>query len=80
KLEQRLGKGWTGTLYADVGGFGIGSSSDITFQASGSIGYEIDDTFTVVTGYRFLRIEREIDQADITVDTSGPFLGAKIKF
>lgn len=80
KLMQQLGKDWTGTLYGDVGGFGIGSSSDITFQASASVGYQIDDTFTVVTGYRFLRIEREIDNAEITVDTAGPFLGAKIKF
>lgn len=80
KLEQQLGKNWSGTLYADVGGFGIGSSSDITFQASASAGYQIDDTFTLVGGYRFLRIEREIDNAEITVDTSGPFLGAKIRF
>ncbi|MEO0872690.1 MAG: hypothetical protein AAFY19_12155 [Pseudomonadota bacterium] len=80
KLEQKFSKDWSGTLYADVGGFGIGSSSDITFQASASAGYQIDDTFTVVAGYRFLRIEREIDNAEITVDTSGPFLGAKIKF
>ncbi|MEO0698712.1 MAG: hypothetical protein AAFY81_03225 [Pseudomonadota bacterium] len=80
KLVQQLGKDWTGTLYGDVGGFGIGSSSDITFQASASVGYQLDDTFTVVTGYRFLRIEREIDNAEITVDTSGPFLGSKIKF
>ena len=75
-----MGEDWSGTLYDDVGGFGISSSSDITFQALASVGYQIDDTFCVVTGYRFLRIEREIDPAEITVDTSGPFLGAKIKF
>ncbi len=65
---------------ADVGGFGIGDSSDLTWQGSIGFGYRFNERWSTRTGYRYLSIKREFGGADITTEISGPLLGVQISF
>ena len=47
---------------ADVGGFGVGS--DLTWQASASLGWQINETWSTELGYRYMNIDY----------TDGPFI------
>ncbi len=80
RLNQRFNEKWYGVAYADVGGFGIGDSADLTWQASAGLGYRFNEKWSTVGGYRHLTIEREFDRADVEADISGPFLGVQVKF
>lgn len=80
RVNRRFSENWYGVAYADVGGFGIGDSSDLTWQASAGLGYRFNDQWSMLGGYRHLTIEREFDRADITADISGPFLGVQARF
>jgi len=71
---------WFTVAYADVGGFGIGESSDLTWQGSIGLGYRINESVSTRSGFRYLSIEREFDRADISTDVSGPFLGVQVTF
>lgn len=80
RVSHQFSDRWHGVAYADVGGFGIGDSSDLTWQAFAGVGYRIDETWSAVGGYRHLTIERSFDNFDISVDVSGPFLGFQASF
>lgn len=75
-LNERL----AGVVFADVGGFGIGESSDLTWQAAAGIEYQINESWSAVGGYRHLAIERSSHDVDFTVDVSGPYLGFRRSF
>ena len=64
----------------DVGGFGIGDSSDLSWQAFGAVGYRFNETWSAELGYRYLSIEREIDNSHVTLDMYGPVLGVTARF
>lgn len=80
RVTRQFNDRWYGTAYADVGGFGIGDSSDLTWQAFAGGGYRINDTWSAVGGYRHLVIEREFDRSAVTVEVSGPFIGFQASF
>jgi hypothetical protein len=80
RFSQQFNDNWYGVAYADVGGFGIGDSSDLTWQAFAGAGYRFSETWSVAGGYRNLTIEREFGPLDVTSDVSGPFLGFQARF
>jgi hypothetical protein len=71
-----VGDGFFVNAAADVGGFGL--SSDITWQALGTVGYSFNENWEVRAGYRYLAVdypylgERSID---LDVAFSGPIIG-----
>lgn len=69
---------WFGTLYLDAGGFGVGSEE--TRQAAIGIGYNLNDRWSLLGGWRYLDFERRKDGNTIDFQQSGLLLGASYRF
>lgn len=76
----RLSEDWFVVGFADAGGFGIGSSSELSWQVFGAVGYRFNETWSAELGYRYLSIEQEVDDADVTLDMYGPLIGVTARF
>ncbi|WP_148235268.1 hypothetical protein [Parvularcula bermudensis] len=80
RLHRNYGPKLYGVAFGEVGGFGIGDSADLTWQAFGGVGYRINDRWSVLGGYRELSIEREFGPTDVDAKLSGPVLGLQTPF
>jgi hypothetical protein len=74
RLSERFGL----TVYADVGGFGVGS--DLTWQVLGTLDWQATDWLRVHAGYRHLAFDVDRNRLNLDVSLSGPILGATIRF
>jgi hypothetical protein len=66
------------TLYGDVGGFDAGSR--LTWQAVGSLDYELGASTTLRAGWRYLSVDRTRGGFSLGVGFNGPFLAATFRF
>lgn len=82
RLHRQFNDRWHGVAFADVGGFGIDGSSDLTWQAFAGVGYRFNKTWSAFGGYRNMTVEQSADNADfeVEVDVHGPFLGVQASF
>lgn len=68
----------------DIGGFGIGSSSNFTWNAVGLIGYDVSRNKTLYAGYRYLDVDYDDGSGtslfEYEVTTSGPLVGLAFRF
>ena len=71
---------WFARGYADVGGFGIGDASELSWQVYAGGGYVINETWAVEFGYRHLSFEKELDRVTLEMDQSGPLIGLNARF
>jgi opacity protein-like surface antigen len=71
---------WYATGVADIGGFGIGDASELSYQALVTVGYRFNDTWSVQGGYRYIGIDKTLNGRDVTLDLSGPLLGVTARF
>jgi opacity protein-like surface antigen len=71
---------WTARVFGDIGGFGIGDSSDLSWEFVGTLSYVLSDRWSMQIGYRHLSIKQEIDGIDAKVGLSGPVIGASASF
>lgn len=78
KLQHSLTDKWSVNLTGEYGGFGV--ASDTTWQALGAVGYNINDKWALLGGYRHQSIDYSKDGFIYDMETSGPFLGAKYSF
>jgi len=78
KLTHTFTNKWYCNLNAEYGGFGV--SSDSTWQALAAIGYNINDSWALLGGYRHQSIDYSKDGFIYDMETSGPFLAAKYSF
>lgn len=78
KLSHAFTDKWYANLTGEYGGFGV--SSDNTWQALGALGYNINEKWALLGGYRYQSIDYAKDGFIYDMDTSGPFLGAKYTF
>jgi opacity protein-like surface antigen len=69
---------WTGVLYADYGGFGLGS--DKTYQLTAGLTWQFTQRFSAKAGYRYVYQDYEKDGFVWDVTSSGPLLGLGIRF
>lgn len=69
---------WFATAFVDIGGFG--GDADSTWQAFGSIGYQLGARWSVQGGWRHLSIRKEIAGQDVSIDLDGPLLGFTYRF
>lgn len=78
RANLALAERWSALLYADVGGFGVGSDS--TSQLLGTVNYQISDRAYVSGGYRRLNVDYASGgtRADVTLD--GPLVGLTWRF
>ena len=63
-------------LLGNVGGFGIGSASDLTWEAMAAIGWRLNESLTLRAGYRALGVERGSGSNEANLVLHGPILGA----
>ncbi|MBW2236914.1 MAG: hypothetical protein JRG85_16150 [Deltaproteobacteria bacterium] len=71
-LTQRLQLIATG----DVGGFGIGSAADVTWQALGVVGWRIGESWSLQLGYRAIGVDLDRGVNSLDLVAHGPILGA----
>ncbi|MGI1664238.1 porin family protein [Palleronia sp. KMU-117] len=79
-LSVPLSDRWFARSYADVGGFGIGDGSELSWQIYVGGGYIINQTWAVEFGYRHLSIEKDLDRATLNMDQAGPLVGVTARF
>lgn len=68
------------TGLVDVGGFGIGSSSDLTWQVQGTVDYSFTERVIGRLGYRYMSIDRDRGDLALDMDMSGPVIGVTWRF
>jgi opacity protein-like surface antigen len=77
RLTTQLSDKVSAGLFADYGGF---SSDSSTWQAALTVGYALNENWTLRGGYRYMEFDREIDRRDFSLDQSGLLLGATYSF
>lgn len=77
RLSTQLSDTVSATLFADYGGF---SSDSTTWQTAVTVGYALNERWTLRGGYRYMEFDREIDGRDFSLDQSGLLLGATYNF
>lgn len=80
RYSARLNDAWTAGVALDYGGFGIGSASDETWQAVATVGYALNDNWSLLAGYRHLHVDQESDGIPYKLKLSGPMLGVNWRF
>lgn len=77
RLSTQLSDKLSAAFFADYGGLNGDSS---TWQAVVTMGYALNDHWTLRGGYRYMEFEREIDGRDFSMDQSGFLVGATYNF
>lgn len=80
RLTVPLSENWFAMGLIDVGGFGIGEASDLSWQVLASFGYNFSDTWSARFGYRYLSIEKEFGGSDVNLELYGPIIGITARF
>jgi hypothetical protein len=68
------------SVRGDVGGFGIGCLSDLTWQAWGAFGYRLSERWTSWAGHRALGLDRKQGNTRTDLVMQGPLLGVSFHF
>jgi hypothetical protein len=80
RVHADLSDAWYVDGFVDVGGFGWGNSSDLSWQAYGGVGYRFNETWSLRAGYRYLSVDKDIDGRDASLELFGPVLGLTARF
>ena len=80
RITHSFDEDWYGVAYLDVGGFGLGNSSDLTVQAYLAAGYRLNSGWSAVAGYRHLMFERDFHGRMVTSDMGGLVIGFQKQF
>jgi hypothetical protein len=75
-----IGERFGVTGLADVAGFGIGASSDLTWQVQGTVDYAFTDRLIGRLGYRYMSIDYDDQDLKMDVDIFGPLIGVTWTF
>lgn len=78
RWRQDLAPRWSTLVYADVGGFGVGS--DFTGQLMASINYQWQENWYLSLGYRHLRVNYRHEGRRLDFGQTGPLIGATYQF
>ena len=73
--QTQLTDKWSLTGLVDVGGFGVGSSSKLSWQALVTADYAFSDRLTGRIGYRHMGIDNNSNGLDLDLDLGGPVIG-----
>jgi hypothetical protein len=68
---------WFATAFVDGG---MTSSDTSTWQVFGSVGYRFNERWSTQLGWRHMDVQKEIGGLDVSVDLSGPMIGASLRF
>lgn len=78
RVQQELSDRLFFRAVGDIGGFGV--SSDLTWQALAALGYHINESASVLLGYRGIGTDYEDAQFGYDVISHGLLLGFEYKF
>lgn len=78
RVVTRLAPQWSAMLYADVGGFGVGSQ--FTVVAAGMVNYHVTERLTVSGGIRVMGLNYDDGNTKANVTMAGPILGVSWRF
>ena len=78
RSNLRIAPRWSALIYGDIGGFGVGSEE--SFQAVGTLNYQLSDQFYLSAGYRYLTLDYQRDGRELDLQISGPVVGATWRF
>ncbi|TVR47082.1 MAG: hypothetical protein EA386_08560 [Rhodobacteraceae bacterium] len=78
RANLQFARGWSSLLYADVGGFGVGSRR--TAQLLGTVNYQLFDNTFLSAGYRHLHVDYRSGGTRFDMRMSGPIFGATLRF
>ena len=67
---------WFATAFVD-GGL---TADNTTWQVFGSVGYRFDQRWSTQIGYRYMEIEKDFGDNDVSIDLSGPLIGVTARF
>lgn len=71
---------WSATGLVDIGGFGIGSSSHLTWQMQGTIDYAFTQRVIGRLGYRYMSVDYQGSDLGIDAEIHGPVIGVTWTF
>lgn len=80
RMRADLSDAWFVDGFADVGGFGLGNASDLSWQVFGGAGYRFNATWSLRAGYRYLSVDKDIDGRDTRLELYGPVVGVTARF
>lgn len=84
RLRWPFAKRWGASLYGDIGGFGIGAASDLTWEVQALLTFNITRQLYAGLGYRALYVDRVQGSGNAREGqkstTHGPILGLGFKF
>lgn len=78
RVITRLAPQWSAMLYADIGGFGVGSK--FTVVASGMVNYHVNPNLTLSGGIRVMGVSYDDGNTKADVTMAGPILGVSWRF
>lgn len=71
-----IARSFTLTASADVGGFGIASAADVTWQALGVVDWHFGESWSLQLGHRAIGVDLDWGVNQLDVVAHGPILGA----
>lgn len=80
RVNAPLSDNWFAKGFADAGGFGIGDSSNLSWQVYVGAEYMINATWSVEFGYRHLSVDKDLENATLEMDQYGPLVGVSLRF
>lgn len=78
RIGMRLTERTALTFYGDVGGFNINST--LSWQAIGSLDWQITNDLVTRAGWRHIQIDTQNSGTSVDLALSGPFLGLTYRF
>jgi opacity protein-like surface antigen len=76
RLRMKFNEDWFGTLWLDAGG----TNDTTSWQALATVGYNINDAWSVQAGYRHLEVEWDNPNGNTSLEFSGPIIGVNYRF
>lgn len=84
RLRWTLTDKWSAVFRGDMSGFGVGSGSDLTWNALLGTGYNYGEKTTFKLGYRIYDIDYSngsgANEFGVDLKLQGPYLGASFRF
>jgi hypothetical protein len=79
-LTLPIGERWNFQLHADIGGFAIGSASDLAWQIEMLVNWSFTPRTALMMGYRWLSIDYDHNGFVYDMLSQGPQLGVTMRF
>ena len=80
RMRHGLAPDWWLTLRGDIGGFGIGTSSDKAWTFTGTIQHMIHEDLSIGGGWKIMDLDYERGNFEADVQMGGPFLTITYEF